>query len=451
MEAASHKTTFRRRLTALVMPIAFQQFMLAAVNAMDAMMLGAIHQDAMSAVSLATQVSFVESLFLLAMTLGLSTMAAQYWGKGDLESVERVFAYVMKVTTAVSFCFFAAGLLCPEFLMRLLTNESALIAGGTQYLQAAAPSFLLTGISQVYLCALKNTDRARTASLISATCALGDVALNALLIFGFLGFPRLEIVGAALTTSITRGAEVLWCMLATRPGSSVKLRIRWIFSKATHLVRDFWHYTLPVLGNELVWGVGFTMYSVILGHMGSDAVAANAIASVAKNLVVCWCLGLGSGGAIMLGNELGAGRLDVARVYGGRLCRIAIVGGAAAGGVLLAASPVILMLVDLSPAALEYLKWMLVMCAVYMVGKSVNCTTIAGIFCAGGDTQFGFKCDFVTMWFITVPLGFLAAFWWKLPVLAVYAIVNMDEIIKLPAVYRHYRKYLWLKNITQEE
>ncbi len=451
MEGQSGKRTFRKKLMALVLPLAFQQFMLAAVGAMDALMLGAVRQDAMSAVSLATQVSFVESLFLLAMTLGLSTMAAQYWGKGDTESVERIVAYVMKVTAAVSFSFFLAGWLAPTFLMTLLTNEPALIDGGAQYLRAAAPSFFLTGVAQVYLCMLKNTDRARTASIISSVCAALDVILNALLIFGLLGLPRLEIVGAALTTSITRGVEVLWCILAARRRGGVTLRPRRLLERFPLLVRDLWRYTLPVMGNELVWGVGFTMYSVILGHMGSDAVAANAVASVAKNLVVCWCLGLGSGGAIMVGNELGAGKMDTARAYGGWLCRIAILGGIMAGGVLLAVSPILLHLIDLTPGAMHCLKWMLVMCAVYMVGKSVNCTTIAGIFCAGGDTKFGFRCDAIVMWLITVPLGLLAAFRWKLPVLAVYAIVNLGELIKLPAVYRHYGKYLWLRNITQEE
>ncbi len=440
---------FRRKMISLVLPIAFQQFMLALVGALDALMLGAIHQDAMSAVSLATQVAFVENLFLAAMTIGFSTLAAQYWGKGDQERVEAIFAYVMKLTAGISFLFFAAGLCLPRLLMKLLTDAPVLIEGGAAYLQAAAPSFLLTGISQVYLCALKNTNRTRTASLISSVCVALDVLLNAVLIFGLLGFPRLEIVGAAATTSISRGVEVLWCILATAKKGSVRLRLGKMLRRTFHLAKDFWHYTLPVLGNEIVWGVGFTMYSVILGHMGTDAVGANAIASIAKNLTICLCMGIASGGSILVGNELGAGQLDKARDDGARLCRWAIAGGLLSGAALLLASPLVLRIAGLTAQASEYLKWMLIMCAAYMVGQSVNCTTIAGIFCAGGDTRFGFKCDAIVLWCITVPLGFMAAFWWKLPVLAVYAIVNMDEMLKLPAVYRHYRKYLWLRNITK--
>ena len=214
------------------------------------------------------------------------------------------------------------------------------------------------------------------------------------------------------------------------------------------LRHDFWKYSSPVLGNEIIWGVGFTTYSVVMGHLGSDAVAANSIANIVKNLVACFCLGLGSGGGIMVGNELGAGRLDKAKEYGDRLCRLSVLCGVASGIVLLALSPLILAVTDLSVTANAYLKWMLVMCSYYMVGKSVNGTTIAGIFCAGGDSKFGFLCDTVTMWCITVPLGLLTAFMLKLPVLAVYFIVNLDEVVKLPAVYRHYKKYKWVKDLT---
>lgn len=114
-------------------------------------------------------------------------------------------------------------------------------------------------------------------------------------------------------------------------------------------------------------------------------------------------------------------------------------------------SPVILSVTNLSEQATNYLRWMLVMCSYYLVGKSVNGTTIAGIFCAGGDSRFGFLCDVVTMWCIIVLLALIAAFIVKVPVLMVYFIVDLDEIVKLPAVYRHYKKYHWIKDLTNKE
>lgn len=439
---------FTKKLLTLVFPIAFQQFMLALVSASDALMLGMLTQDSLSAVSLASQVTFVENLFLMAMTIGLSMFAAQYWGKGDKGAVERIFAYVMKVTAAVSSLFFLAGMCVPRFLMRIFTNELPLIEGGRVYLRTVSLAFLLTGISQVYLCILKNTGKAAKSSVISSVSVVVNIILNAIFIFGWFGLPQMGIAGAALATVIARATEVAWCIFETVKKDSAKLRVCHIMHNDERLRHDFWKYSSPVLGNEIVWGVGFTMYSVIMGHLGSDAVAANSIANIVKNLVACFCLGLGSGGGIMVGNELGAGRLDKAKEYGGRLCRLSVLCGVASGIVLLALSPLILAVTDLSVTANAYLKWMLVMCSYYMVGKSVNGTTIAGIFCAGGDSQFGFLCDTVTMWCITVPLGLLTAFMLKLPVLAVYFIVNLDEIVKLPAVYRHYKKYKWVKDLT---
>lgn len=439
---------FTQKLLTLVIPIAFQQFMLALVSASDALMLGMLTQDALSAVSLAGQVTFVENLFLAAMAIGLSMLAAQYWGKRDRGAVERIFAYVMKITVAVSFLFFIAGLIIPDALMRIFTNEQNLIEGGSIYLRTVSPAYLLTGISQAYLCILKNTGRAAKSSVISSVSVMVNIVLNAALIFGWFGLPAMGIAGAALATVIARVTETAWCMFETAKKDSVRLKLSYMLHDDEVLRRDFWKYSFPVLGNEIVWGVGFTMYSVIMGHLGSDAVAANSIANIVKNLAACFCLGLGSGGGIMVGNELGAGRLDKAKEYGGRLCRMSVICGVASGLVMLALSPLIFAVTDLSAAAKTYLRWMLVMCSCYMVGKSVNGTTIGGIFCAGGDSRFGFLCDAVTMWCITVPLGFLAAFVLRLPVVLVYLIVNLDEIVKLPVVYRHYKKYKWVKDLT---
>ena len=442
---------FRRKLTSLILPITFQQFMLAVVSASDALMVGVIGQDLLSAVSLASQITFVYNLFLMAMTIGTSVFAAQYWGKGDKDAVERILGIVLRSSMSVSFVFFFAATFLPGLLMRIFTTDPQLIHYGVQYLQIVGVTYLLCGISQVYLCIMKNSGLASMSMLISSAAALLNIILNAVLIYGLFGAPRMEAGGAAAATAIARGVELLWVLAELTKKGRIKIRFAYIRRPDQGLRKDFWHYTLPVLGNELVWGGGFTMYSVIMGHLGTDAVAANSIANIAKNLIASLAGGIGNGGSIMVGNELGAGRLETAKAYGRKLCHIAVVSGILSGIFLLLLSPLVLEITDLSPQAEEYLRWMLAMCAVYMVGKYVNGTTIAGIFCAGGDSRFGFLCDAVTLWCFTVPVGLLAAFVFKWPVLAVYFIVNSDEIVKLPAVYRHYRKYKWLKDLTARE
>ena len=448
MATQNTRAEFRKKLLHLMIPISLQQLMMALVNASDAFMLGFVNQDALSAVSLAGQVQFVYSLFLFAITAGVSIFAAQYWGIQNKKAVEKTLGIGLAFSVLLSLPFTIGATFFPELLMRAFASDPVLIQDGAVYLRVVGVSYLLLSISQIYLCILKNCGKAGKSSIISSTSVAVNLVLNAVLIFGLFGIPRMEIAGAALATVLSRVIEVIWCILETAKKDSVKLRLHNIIHDDKLLRRDFWKYTSPVLGNEIVWGVGFTMYSVIMGHLGSDAVAANSIANIAKNLIACFCLGVASGGGIMVGNELGAGNLETAKEYGGKLCKIAIVSGCISGAVLLASSPVIINIAKLSETATEYLKIMFVVCALNMIGYSVNCTTISGIFCSGGDSKFGLCCDSVVMWCITVPLGLISAFLLKLPVVWVFLIVNLDELLKLPAVYRHYKKYNWVKDLT---
>lgn len=440
---------FSKKLLSFVLPIAFQQFMLAIVSASDALMVGAIGQDLLSAVSLASQITFVYNLFLAAITIGTSIFAAQYMGKGDQESVEKILAVALRASLTVSAAFFLATVYCPGLLMQIFTTDPLLIKYGSEYLRIVGITYLLCGVSQIYLCILKNSNLVSKSMIISSTAAFLNVLLNAVFIYGLFGAPRMEIAGAAVATTISRIVEVIWVFVEHSKKDRVKIRMAYMLKADPILRKDFWHYTLPVLGNELVWGGGFTMYSVIMGHLGTDAVAANSIANIVKNLITSLALGIGNGGSIVVGNELGAGRLETAKIYGKKLCHISIKSGVCSGILLLLLVPLALQITDLSFQATEYLKFMLVMCTYYLVGKFINVTTISGIFCAGGDSKFGFLCDAVTLWCFTVPAGLLAAFVFKWPVLMVYFIVNLDEIVKLPVVYRHYKKYIWLRDLTR--
>lgn len=440
---------FYRKLISLVLPIAFQQFMLSLVSASDALMLGLISQDALSAVSLAGQVMFVFNLFLTALAMGTSMMAAQYWGIGDRNAVEKILAFVLRTSLIISLLFFMGTLLIPNQLMYLFTSEAKLIENGTAYLRASSVSYLMCGISQIYLCIMKNSGHAIKSAVISSLSVVLNIILNAALIFGLWGAPSFGIEGAAYATVLARAIETVWAVSDSAKAGRIRLKMKFFLHTDKELEKTYWKRSLPVLGNQLAWGCGFTMYSVVMGHMGSAAVAANSIANIAKSLLVCFCIGIGNGGSIIVGNELGAGKLELAKEYGRKLCRLSIVSGAVSGVLLLLLSPLIFRFASLDREAEGYLKWMLFICAYYLVGKSINTTTIGGIFSAGGDTRFGLICDTITLWCVTVPLGCIAAFVLHWPTLAVYFVLNLDEIIKLPAVFRHYKEYLWVNNLTQ--
>ena len=449
------KKQFYKKLAVLVLPIAVQNLMTALVSASDALMLGFLDQSSLSAVSLATQVQFVLNLFYAALTIGATVLAAQYWGKRDFRSVEKILAAALKSALLISVVFFFAALAVPELLMRIFTSDSGLVRLGAGYLRMVSWSYLFMGISQIYLCIMKNTGRALRSTIYGSTAVVLNIGLNAVLIFGLIGFPQMGTVGAALATTISRAAELILVLMedraeAQRGEKAVCIRMKYLRKDDPVLRKDFWRYTLPVMGNQMVWGCGFTMFSVIMGHLGNDAVVANSIANIMKNIISCVCLGIGTGSGIIVGNELGSGRLEQAKRYGRMLCHTALAAGVVSGLVILVSSPLIMNLASaLTLQAKEYLRFMLYVCSYYMIGKSLNSTVVAGIFCAGGDTKFGFLCDTVVMWVVIVPVGLAAAFVWKLPVLTVYFLLNLDELIKLPAVYRHYRQYRWVRDLTR--
>lgn len=449
MQTSNQQRQFNRTLFAMVLPIAFQSFMAAAVNASDAVMLGFLEQDAMSAVSLAGQITFVLNLCVTVLVQGTTVLAAQYWGKGDRQTVEKVLAIALRYMLLVSAVFFAAASFAPERLMRLLTNERPLIERGAAYLQIAGWAYVPMGISQIYLCIMKNSGKTGKSTVIGSSAMVLNVGLNAVLIFGLFGFPAMGIQGAALATSLSMLLQLLWTLAEAWKKDSLKIRLSYL-RRADQIIRkDFNHYTLPIVGNYFFWGGGVTLFAIIIGHLGSDAVAANSIANIVRNLMACVSKGLGTAGAILVGNELGKNEIETAKLYAKRSTILAAVIGVCSGTFLFLIRPAILSVVRLTPTAAGYLSGMLLIGSYYMVVSSVDSMVIGGIFCAGGKSQFGCICDGIVLWLIITPLASLAAFVWNWPVLAVYFIICLDEVIKIPVVLWYYRRYTWAQNLTR--
>lgn len=438
----------KNEIISLALPIAFQQFMVAIVSACDAVMLGKLSQSAMSAVSLATQITFIFNLFMAAYVIGENMFVAQYYGKKDYENITGIFQLVLKISCVTAILFGLCTALRPDMLMQFLTNDRELIAQGSRYLRIIGVSYLFSAVVQICMTIMKNCGAVNMSTVINVVGVVVNIILNVLLIFGIAGLPEMGIAGAAFATVLSTIIQALWSAAYI----AVKLKPIQLLAvkRKEKMAKPYWEKTAPVLVNELVWGGGFAMYSVIMGHLGVDVVAANGIANIAKNLIVCLCLGLGSAGSIIIGNLLGAELFEEAKSAGKALTKLSVICGMISGLLLLILSPFIIHAVTLTAEAQKYLKGMLFICSYYLIGKSVNSMTIGGIFPAGGDAKFGLLCDAVTMWCITIPLGSLCAFVWKTPVLVVYFVLNLDEIIKLPVVCRHYKKYRWLNNIVNQ-
>ncbi len=442
---------FYHKLLTIMFPIALQSLMLSAVAAADAIMLGRIEQDSMAAVSLATQVQFIQNMIITAYTGAAAILGAQYYGKGDLRTINDIFCMSLRLVTGVSLLFFVLCFFFPEYLMMLFAADPALIEIGAGYLRLAGWSYLITGFSQCYLTIMKVTGHPGTTALVSSCTVLLNIVLNGILIFGLFGITPMGARGAALATLIARIVELVWAIAISYKKGYMHPDFGRFFARNPLLARDFRKCYLPLIGGGLFWGVGFTSFTAIMGHLGSDAAAANSMAAVVRDLICCVCNGIASAGGIMVGNELGAGKQDRGKVYGICLAKLSFVIGFGSTFVILLLTPAVLHYMQLTPQAMEYLLYMMVIMAIYMIGRCVNTIIINGVFAAGGDTLFDMYSLAATMWGVALPLAFLGAFVFHWPVPLVYACTCLDEVGKIPWVIHHFRRYKWVKDLTRTQ
>lgn len=450
MVISMKKDTFYHQIFKLVLPIVIQNLLSAAVSSADVVMLNSVGQSAISAVSLAAQYASVLFMVFYGLGTGATILCAQYYGKGDLQAIQVVEGIALRFSLLISLVFAGAVLLVPEGLMRVFTNDTELITIGASYLRCMSVSYLCWGITEVYLAVLRSIGRVVISTAMNVLAFSLNIFLNAVFIFGLFGAPKLGAMGVAIATSASRFIELIACLIVSFLSKDIKLDFRYLFVRNKMLFSDFVKLSLPALGNDISWSVAFSMYSVIIGHLGTDAVAANSFVVVVRNFGTILCYGMGSAGGILLGNIIGENRLEEAEDGAKKVMKLTVITGAIGGLIILAAMPFVLKYAALSEQAMHYLKYMLLINVYYVMGTAVNTTLIAGVFRAGGDSRFGFICDTIDMWCYAVPLGFFAAFVLKLPVMWVYFLLCTDEFVKWPWVIKHYRSRKWLNNITRE-
>ena len=445
------KDDFYRQMFKLAIPIIIQNLLSAAVNSSDVIMLNYVGQSAISAVSLAANYSNILFMVYYGLGTGASLLCAQYFGKKNMQAIHAVEGIALRFSLAISALVALAAFTMPQRMLLLFTSDQELIAIGSSYIRIMGITYLCWGVTEIYLAILRSIGRV-TISMTLNMLAFGlNILLNAVFIFGLFGAPKLGVTGVAIATASSRLIQLIACVIVSLLSKDVKLNPAYMFIRSKTLLNDFIHLSLPALGNDLSWSVAFSMYSVILGHLGTEAVAANSLVTVVRNVGSVFCFAIASAGTILLGRVMGQGELEKSKSYASRMLKMTVVAGAVGGVIVLAVTSFVLRFASLNDTAMHYLKYMLLINSYYIMGSAVNTALIAGVFRAGGDTKFGLICDTIDMWVYAVPLGFFAAFVLKLPVLWVYFLLCTDEFVKWPWVIRHYRKGEWAKNITRED
>lgn len=435
----------------IVIPMAIQNLLVTIVNASDAIMLGTLDVHSLSAANLAGQLMQIYNFFLVSLCVGTTILAAQYWGSKDTASVKKILHITLQISLSGGLLFFLICIFAPSLVMSFFTSDQTLIALGCDYLRYVSGAYLFMGFSQVYMIIMKNTGRVNQSALFGAITVGINIVLNTLLIFGLLGFPKMGIAGAALATTIARFIEFVLTVIASKEQARVGFSIKELFTKHSSLEKQYIDYTLPTIAQTMSWRIATTVNVAILGHMGNSVVAANAIAIIVSDIMSSIAMAYASGCGILIGPVLGNGDLDDAKGYGDVMLKHSRVLGVCLGLVTCIITPFVLFVTkSLSADSKDYLKIMLLIVAIKMVGKLNNASLSKGIFVAGGDIKYHMKVDIINMWCVIVPLSLIAAYVFKLPVFIIYLIMNMDEYTKIYFENSRYYKYIWVKNLTHE-
>lgn len=453
METRLDKKQFLLYAIQLAFPIMIQNLISTLVNSADTIMLGYVSQTAMAASSLANQYTFVLFCFYYGLSAGTSVLCAQYWGKGDKQTVERILGLASRVVILISLIFFSISFFFPGAIMRLFTSSPETIHEGIRYLRVLSFSFIFMGFAQIFVSALRSVGKVVFPSVIYVVSLLVNVLLNATFIFGLFGLPKLGVIGVALGTVSARVVEAVMCIVYSAVSRDVKIKLENLFRPSGVLFRDFIKISAPAVINDLVWGLAASTFTAILGHIGDDMVAANAVAVMVVNMGAIVCRGFANATTIIVSQTLGENRMEDAKVYAGRMLRLTFVVSLLGCGVILAIRPLMLRFYSdkLTPTALSYLGILMIMTTWRLVGEAVNTCLICGCFRGGGDSKFGMILDIIFMWGVAVPLMAVAAYVLKLPPIWVYFVMTLDELEKMPFIFIHYFKHKWMKNITRDQ
>lgn len=437
-------------LIAISVPIALQNLIGFGLSMMDTVMLGEFGESQISASSIANQPYFIFTLFLFGLCSGACVLTAQYWGKNDTKSIGNILAIALKAAVICSVIFGTLVIIFPEFVMSIYTPDKEVIRLGAEYLRIVGVSYIISGISTTYLYIQRSVENVKIPLLINFCSFLVNIALNWVLIFGELGFPRLEIVGSAIATLIARIVELIMAMTyGFCIDKKLRLNIKAFFTSDRNLLHDFLIYSSPVVINETLWGLGMSMQSVVIGHISSEAVAAISIASVVQRLSMVLIMGFSNYTAVAVGKQIGAGDNKRAKQYASMMLKLSIVVGMLACLLILLLRKPFLSIYSVSDTTMTYAYQIMTVYSVTTLFNCFNNINIVGVLRGGGDTKFAMLIDITALWVISIPVGAIAGLIMHLPLPAVVICLTLDEVVKMVFGIVRFKSGKWLNNVTR--
>ena len=442
--------TFYKTLFSMLLIVALQNVVTYSVNMIDNIMLGRLSQEALSGAATENQVFFMVDQFDLSIGNTLVAITSQYWGQKKLQPIRTLTGIALKLGIIVSFVIIAICGFFPEQVLHIFTNSPEIIAEGKAYLLIVMWTFALFIISNILMAALRAVGTVNIAFYTSIV-SLGINAFgNYVLIYGKLGFPQLGIRGAAISTLIARIVELLIVIIyIAKVDKKLNLFHKDLFRYNRELKRDYTKVYIPIMISQVLWGVSVPMQTAILGHLSADAIAANSVATTFYQYLKVVVLAMSATSAVLIGNAIGRGNLREIKQEARTISVIDVAIGVCLGLALIALRKPLLSLYNLDAAATDLALTLIVIMGFIMMTMSYQMPVSFGLIQGGGDAKFTMKMNMISTWCIVMPLSFMAAFWWKLPVPLVVLIIQSDQIFKCVPTFIHFRKYTWMKKLTR--
>ncbi len=443
---------FYRLFFGLTLSLALQNLLTFGVNMLDTVMLGRYSQAAMGGVSLCNQFQFLLQMLVSGAGEGAVVLGAQYWGRGDLKPIPHIIGAALRFGGGLAVGLFALALAMPQTLLGLLSSDPAVVEQGVAYMQIICFTYVIFTLTNILVASLRSIGVVKIGYVISFSTLCINGVLNYCLIYGNLGFPELGVRGAAIATLVSRCVELLIVAVYLRFFERrLHLRLRSLVQMDRSYLKDYAHISLPVLVNQALWGVAQMVQTGILGHLGGDVTAANAIAVQVYQVLSVVSYGAASAAAILVGKAVGSGQKEQLRQLVSTLERMFILLGIAAGAAIWAVRGPVLALFGgtLTERAAQLSMSFMAVLAVTTVGTSYQMACDNGIIRGGGDTAFSAKMNLVSMWLILVPVAAAAAFWWNAPPTVVFFLLKWDQQYKILPVTLRLHSWKWVRVVTR--
>ncbi len=445
--------SFYQKMMAIAIPMALQNIINVAVGLLDTIMLGQLGEVAMSASSLGGQFGFMFMIINMGVTAGSAVLTSQYWGRGDIPSIKKAVSITYKITTSISLLFMTLALLFSEFILSIYTNDPDVIFYGAQYLKVISFTYVLSGITMSTFNMLRTVGTVKISLFVYCVSFFVNVFFNYGLIFGKFGMPELGVVGAAAATVIARFVEtVIVVVYLLKYDQKIRFRLSDLKYKTDKVVLGIYiKYGLPVLCNEVLWSLGSSMLSVIMGHMGKEFVAANSICSIMMQCITVGTHGINAAAAVMAGNTIGEGKYQLAKKQALTMFVMSIgIGVVSCFITLILRKPLVSfynITVETQTIALEMLGAM----ALSNIFHAVASINMFGTLRGGGDSKFVAVTDVGSMWLLSVPLGWLTGLVLHRPAGVVFLCLKANTIFECFASAFRILSGKWVKDVTRTE